>query len=144
MSFNSRIRKNQTATAATAVGAEVVGTVVGTAAANKILMDRIARGTSLAAKVSMVVKTSSCTLTPKWQGSHDGTNWEDLFTVNSAANVATAGGTGSAVTTARTLLLPVVPFLYARVVFVVGGATAHITDETYAVSYHYLEQSWNE
>jgi hypothetical protein len=143
MSFNSRLRKNQLGYAAAATTAVATGSTVGTASANKVLMDRVARGTCLVAKTSMVVNTSSLTLTPKWQGSHDGTNWEDLFQPNSAANVATAAGTGSDVTTARSLVLPVVPYLYTRVVFVTGGATAHAANDTTAVSYHWLEEPFN-
>lgn len=143
MSFNNRLRKNQLALTATATGAVAAGTTVGTETANKVLADRLARGTCLIAKVSMVVNTSSLTLTPKVQGSHDGSTWEDIFQVNSAANVATAAGTGSNVTTARSIAIPVLPYLYVRVVFVTAGATAHATNDTYAYSYHWLEEPFN-
>lgn len=139
MGFNARLKYSQKALAATATGAVAAGSTVGTETANKVLMDRIALGSSLIAKVSMKVNTTSLTLTPKVQGSQDGTNWEDIFGVNSAANVATAAGTGSDVTTARSIAIPYLPFKYARVVFVTAGATAHATNDTYAYSYHWVE-----
>lgn len=143
MSFNSRLRKNQLGYATAATTAVAAGSTVGDVAANKVLMDRVARGTVLIAKVTMKVNTSSLTLTPKIQGSHDGTNWEDVFGLNSAANVATAAGTGSDVTTTRAIAVPPLPYLHARVVFVTAGATAHAANDTTAVVYHWLEEPFN-
>jgi hypothetical protein len=142
MAQSSYLVYNQKAITATAVTAVASGTTVGTATSNKILVGDVEIGTYFVAKVSMVVKTSSLTLTPKLQGSNDGTNWEDLFNLSSTAAVATAGGTGSSVTTARSILCPVIPYKYARVVFVTGGTTAHATDDTYALSYHWVKKGY--
>ena len=141
MSFNSKVKYNQKAIAATAVTAVAAASTVGTAASNVVQCQLIAPGTILACNVSMVVKTTNLTLTPKWQGSNDGVTFVDLYALNSAANVATAAGTGSNVTTARTLILngqP--PFKVVRVVFLTAGATAHATDDTYALNYNWIEQ----
>lgn len=144
MAFNDQYLKNQNTTysSATAVTAVVAGSTVGTAAGNVVQMQNVEVGTHLCAKVSMVVNTTSLTLTPKWQGSHDGTNWEDLFSGNGAANIATAAGTGSNVTTAKTLHLPVVPFRLVRLVFVTAGATAHATNDTFSVVYHWIQKGY--
>lgn len=140
MGFNARIKYNQKSISATAVTAVAAGSTVGTAATNVLNCANFAPGYGVVCYVSMVVKTSSLTLAPKWQGSNDGTNWEDIFTVNSAANVATAAGTGSNVTTTRAVMLPAPPpYKYARLVFVTGGATAHATDDTYALKYHWVQ-----
>jgi hypothetical protein len=140
MGFNSRIKYNQTPTAATATGAVAAGSTVGTAAANKVLMAKVADGTEVGCIVSMKVNTTSLTLTPKWQGSQDGTTWRDLFSANSAANVATAGGTGSDVTTVRDVAIGKRGYKYVRVVFVTGGATAHATADTYEIiGYNWIE-----
>lgn len=140
MGFNARLKYNQKSLSATATTAVAAGSTVTGASTNIVSMDRIQPGTWLVAKTSMVVNTTSLTLTPKWQGSQDGTNWEDLFQANSAANVATAAGTGSNVTTARSIMLPVVPYKYARLVWVTAGATAHATNDTVAVSYAWIER----
>lgn len=140
MGLNAKLKPNQLTLAATATTAVVAGSTVGTETANKVLMERVRVGTALVAKVSMVVNTTSLTLTPKWQGSQDGSTWEDLFGQNSAANVATAAGTGSNVTTARSLVLPWVPYRFVRVVFVTAGATAHASNDTYAYAYHWVEE----
>jgi hypothetical protein len=111
MSFNSRLKYNQNATysTATSITAVAAASTVGTAAGNKILTKDIMPGAGVVAKCTMLVNTTSLTLTPKWQGSQDASSWEDIFTINSAANVATAAGTGSDVTTTRSLYLPGVP-----------------------------------
>lgn len=142
MAQNNYLKYNQKATAATAVTAVAAGSTVGTASTNRFLMGSVEVGTAWVAKVSMVVKTASLTLTPKIQGSNDASTWEDVFNMSSTANVATAAGTGSNVTTARSLACPVLPYKYVRCVFVTAGATAHATDDTYAVSYHWVEKGY--
>lgn len=134
MSFNSRLKTGQKALAATATGAVAVGSV---GAGNTLPCDGI-KLTSLGADVTMVVKTSSLTLTPSWQISDDGSTWKDLFALNSIANIATAAGTGSNVTTARTLSFPGTAARYVRAVVTTGGATAGATVDTYAISYRYV------
>lgn len=140
MGFNSRLKYNQKTMAATATTAVAAGSTVSGASTNIVAMDRIAPGTTMVAKVTMVVNTTSLTLAPQWQGSNDGTNWENLYQPNSAANVATAAGTGSNVTTARSIMLPVLPYKYVRMTWLTAGATAHATNDTVAVSYHWIER----
>jgi hypothetical protein len=101
-------------------------------------MAKVADGTALVALATMVVNTSTLTLTPKIQGSLDGSTWVDVFSTNSAANVATAAGTGSNVTTTRALLIPKCAFRFVRCVFVTGGTTAHAANDTYALSYNWV------
>lgn len=134
MSFNSRYRTGQKALAATATGAVAAGTAK---AGNTLPCDGIDLRT-VAADVSMVVQTSSLTLTPSWQVSDDNSTWKDLFAQNSAANVATAAGTGSPVTTARTIAFPGTAARYVRAIVTTAGATAGATVDTYAISYRYL------
>lgn len=55
---------------------------------------------SLSALVQFAITTNTITVTGKWQGSLDGSNWSDILGLNSAANVTTpAAGTGSLVKT---------------------------------------------
>lgn len=128
MSFNQRLRANQQALAATAatgvIGTQVVG--------NPFPVKNMAPGTSLAAKVTVVIVTGSVTLTPSWQGSQNGSSWEDLYGKNNAANVALSAS-GS-----RSILLEgQPPYLFVRAVATVGGASATSSD-TVAMAYHYL------
>ena len=134
MSFNSRLKTGQKALTATATGAVAVGTVK---AGNTISCDGIDLK-SLAADIDMAITTSSVTLTPSWQVSDDASTWKALFAMNSAANVATAAGTGSVVTTSRTVSFPGTAARYVRAVVTTGGATAGATVDTYAISYRYL------
>lgn len=137
MSFNVRIKNNQNALTSTGVAGAAPQTVAG----NTVLVQKLEPGSLLAAKIVMIVKTSSLTMTPSFQGSVDNVTWEDLFPMNSAANVATAAGTGSAVTTSRTIVLPMpAPYRYMRAVVKTAGATAVITDDFYSVLYHYVEK----
>jgi len=138
MAFNQRLKPAQKSITATAFGAVAAGTTAATGASNSVKMADIADGTQLIALATMVVNTTSLTVTPKWQGSLDGSTWVDIFSLNSAANVATAAGTGSNVTTTRALLLLKCAFRHVRCVFVTGGATAHATNDTYALSYNWL------
>lgn len=137
MSFNAKVKNNQLVTASTGV-AGVAGTVV---TGTTVLLKNLRAGSTICAEVAMIVKTSSLTMTPSWQVSVDGTTFLDLVPLNSAANVATVGGTGSAVTTTRVIALPgmPLPFKYARIKVLTAGATAVITDDFLATKYHWIE-----
>ncbi len=137
MSFNARYKYNQKDTGTVATTAVAAGTVI---AGNTLIIEKTKPGSSVAAHFIMKVNTMSLTMTPSFQGSIDGTNWVNLFMMNSAANVATAAGTGSDVTTTRVLLTPSgVPFRFLRGVITTGGATAHASADTYSIKYHYVE-----
>jgi hypothetical protein len=139
MAFNQRAKYAQKAMAATAVTAVAAGSTRTGAATNFLPMDRVALGSSVSAKVTMLVNTTSLTLAPQWQGSNDGVTYFNLFAVNSPANVATAAGSGSDVTTTRHVMLPYPPFRFIRMSVLTGGATAHATNDTWAVEYNYVE-----
>jgi hypothetical protein len=141
MSFNA-YTATKTAYTNEATTAVAAATVVGTAAANKVMTQDVAVGTSLVAVVVMTVKTTSLTLTPKWQVSADGSTWVDLFLPSSTANVASAAGTGAEVVTTRGISAPVTGFKYARMVLVTAGATAHATDDKYSVSYRWIKSGY--
>lgn len=133
MSFNARLKYNQVPTAETDTTAVAAGTVVGDAAGNKVNLGRVDRSKAMSCVVVMKVKTSSLTLTPKVQKSYDGSTWYDCVQLNSAANVATAAGTGSVVTTTRSLEFLPPAGKFVRVVFVTGGATAHASDDKFEI-----------
>ena len=141
MSFNA-YTATKTAYTNEATTAVAQGTTVGTAAANKVMTQDVAVGTDLVAVVTMTVKTSTLTLTPKLQVSADGSTWVDLFLPSSTANVSSAAGTGSEVVTTRALIAPVTGFKYARAVFVTGGATAHASDDKYSVVYRWVKSGY--
>lgn len=88
----------------------------------------------------MGVKTTSLTMTPSWQYSQDNAvTWKDIKAINNAANVATAAGTGTLVTTTVTVHLPdAATFPLVRAIITTAGATAHATDDVLAIKYHYV------
>lgn len=143
MAFNQRAKFAQKAMAATAVTAVAAGSTRTGASTNFIPMDRVALGSSVGCKITMLVNTTNLTLAPQWQGSNDGTNYVNLYTMNSAANVATAAGTGADVTTIRHVLLPYPPFRFLRMSVLTGGATAHATNDTWAVEYNFVESPFS-
>lgn len=137
MGLQSRIVNNQQATAATGI-AGAAGTVF---AQKSISMARVMPGT-LTARMVMGVKTSSLTLTPQWQVSDDnGSTWENFKTLNHAASVATAAGTGTIVNTTVHLEGPasLSSHRLVRIAAVGAGATAVNTDDFLTTSYSYVQ-----
>jgi hypothetical protein len=136
MAFNSKLKNGQNPRALSAVTAVAAGTVV---AGNTIILDKVEPGSTVVARVEMLVNTTSLTMAPSWQVSTDNSTWLNLKPMNNAANVATAAGTGSDVTTTVGLVLGgPFPFRYARAVITTAGATAHATADKLAVSYNYV------
>lgn len=99
---------------------------------------KVEPGTLLALCVSTIT-TSSVVATFKPQVSQDASTWYDVKLPNNAANVATAAGTGSPVTTNLALAIPasVAAAKYFRVVSTLSGATTDPADVS-AVDYRWL------
>lgn len=95
---------------------------------------------TLIALCTSTITTSSVIATFKLQGSLDASTWYDLKLPNNAANVATAAGTGSPVTTTLALGAPpgTSALKYFRVVATLSGATTDPADVT-AVTYRHLK-----
>ncbi|MDP9148520.1 MAG: hypothetical protein M3O36_01050 [Myxococcota bacterium] len=158
MSFNSMIQKaysTGTQTAFTAPLASMKGSLIAlntvvagttTSTAGLVLNAGGAfnlEWDSVAAIVETNVTTTSLTVTAKWQVSNDGTNWIDLLTKNSAANVQKAAtGTGSLVTTQFVMSLdgvnPAFPYLRAAVLS--AGATGGAGDSC-TIAYNFRKRS---
>lgn len=90
---------------------------------------------------SSEITTSSVAATFTMQVSNDGSTWYDVKLPNNAAAVATAAGTGSAVTTNLALTVPA--SVYAAKLFrcnaVLAGAATASADKT-SVTYQYVPQ----
>lgn len=102
---------------------------------------------SFCALVETDITTSSLQIGTKWQGSGDGTNWNDFVTYVGGASVQVPGvsiakvGTGSLVTTQYYQLLPGVnpPVRYLRLAFVnqTGTAVTGAAGDNGTVAYCY-------
>lgn len=116
---------------AVAAGTDVTGTAVSTS--------NMANDGAMFAEIAMGVKTSSLTMTPSFDVSVDNSTWLPYKQTNNAANVATAAGTGSLVTTTVVIALPnAKAWPYVRAKITTAGATAHATDDVLAIKYHWF------
>lgn len=113
----------------------------GTARVGATLLTDITAPGSMLVRCHSEITTASVAATFKIQVSTDATTWVDLKTVNNAANVATAAGTGSNVETDFFLEVPFAAYAakYIRVVATLAGAATAAADKTSA-SYVYVPQ----
>lgn len=126
-------RRKQVGRASAAITAVAAGTVV---SGGTLATQNIGNGKTLYATIAMGVKTSSLTMTPSFQHSDDNSTWVDCAPLNNAANVATAAGTGSLVTTTKTIpLVDARTFKFVRAIITTAGATAHATDDVMSCTY---------
>jgi hypothetical protein len=96
---------------------------------------------TLSAKFVVLAETNTLTFTARWQGSDDGTTWENIANApQNPAGVALATGTAGA-DSAVTVNIPspvgASGFRFIRAQAVVGVATGASAD-TYAISYRYV------
>jgi hypothetical protein len=127
--MSALIRKNLRALTASAISGAAPQTVNGNALA---IMNpdgssalAVAPGT-LSALVTLAITTSSLAVSAKWQVSSNGSTWVDAANApQNPAAVALATGTGSIVTTTKSVPAPdsVYGFLYARCVLTTSGAS---------------------
>ena len=137
MSF--RYLKGQKATAATAITGAAPQSLSGSALA----VNGIDRGSMICADIVMNVRTSNLTMTPKWQGSDDGSTYYDIKLANNPAAVATAAGTGSDVATTISLGMACrPPFKWVRAVVTTGGSATGTANDTASVSYRFVRASF--
>lgn len=136
MSANPRFKNSQLATATTVL----TGSAPQVGAGLPVLMANVAVGT-LSAKVVMGVKTSSMTSTPSWQVSTDNSTWLNVKSLSHATQVATAGGTGSTVTTTVVLAGDAVlnGWRFARCIVTTAAGTADGVADSYAINYSWLQ-----
>jgi hypothetical protein len=91
---------------------------------------------SLAIDIDCSITTASVLATFKVQASSDASTWRDVY-APAAISVASSAGTGSAVTTNRTIVVPgdaLSSYAYARVVATLSGAAtagADVSSATY-------------
>lgn len=130
MSFNVRLKRGQNATGTTGI-AGATGTVV---TGNPVTMANVAPH-SLSALVTLTVETNTVTLTPKWQCSDDGSTWYD---VQGNTGTTRTGNSTPATTSEVVSLSRGIAWRYARLAVTVGGTTAVVNKEFYAISYTYL------
>jgi len=134
MSRNDRLVRLYQRTTGT-LDAVAAGTVTGMGA---LLMHIVEKGT-LSARVLVDIETSTITVTPSWQISHDGTTWEDVVLPNNAANVSLGTGTaGADAAITRNISAPdgVYGARYCRLALTPGVTTGAAVD-TYDVSYSF-------
>lgn len=136
MSFNAKQKNGQLAVSFTVL----TGAAPQVGNGSTCPMNMVFPGT-LSAKVRMDVKTSSLTMTPSWQVSQDASTWINVKTMNNAAQVATAAGTGSTVSTTVNLDGPasLSGWKYARAIVTTAGATADGVADGYACSYSWMQ-----
>ncbi len=96
----------------------------------------------LAVQFTVLAETNTITLSLKWQGSLDGTNWLDIAHApqNPAAVVLATGTAGADVAVTRLASPPgsAYAFRFVRAAFVVGVTTGAAGD-TYSASYRWRE-----
>ena len=128
--------QKRTATAALALATSANGTVRNGA---NLSSELFALG-SLVCECTSQITTSSVVATFAVQGSVDGTTWYNIALVNNAANVSTAAGTGSAVTTTIALCVPGNASAYplVRCNATLSGASTGSSDKT-QVTYRYVQ-----
>jgi hypothetical protein len=136
MSVQSRIKSNQRGTAVTAVTGAAPQTVAG----NAFPMFS-AEPFTVSALAYTKATVNTLTLTGKWQGRNiaSGT-WLDVYTANSAANVAQVTGTGSAVTATRSIAAPraLYSVMEARYLITSGvGSGSGLGSDEASVAYNY-------
>ena len=87
--------------------------------------------------------TASVTAQYTVQGSNDNVNWDDIRPLNAPANVITATGTGSAVTTRTGLILDqaAASYLYVRCNALLAGAATAGADQT-TVTYQWQQNDF--
>lgn len=156
MAFNQLVVKNSFQGAGTAYAASGAATVL--MKGSSIALNTVVAGTvtstaglvipcsapqtniewdSLAALVQTALTTNTIVVVGKWQASLDGTNWSDIFGINTPANVqVAAAGTGSPVVTtwfhAFAGVNPGVPYLrYAVINSVATGGAADTVNVSY-------------
>lgn len=102
-------------------------------------LSRVEPGTLVAVCQSSIT-TSSVVCTFKAQVSFDASTWYDLKSINNAANVATAAGTGSNVDTLLALEIPASAsgWKFFRMVATLSGAATAAPDVT-VVTYRWLK-----
>lgn len=95
---------------------------------------------TLTALVLASAKTSTTTITGKWQVSDDASTFYDFTPMNNAANVTLTTGTGSAVAATKVFAAPdgISSWKYGRFAIVTGVSTADGTDDGGTISYRYL------
>lgn len=141
MAFNYRVKTNQQAVTTTTL----TGAAPQVGAGNSVLMQNVTPGT-LSAKIVMVVKTSSMTMTPSWQVSDDGgSTWINVKTASNASQVATAAGTGSNVTTTIQMdgSMALSGHRLVRAIVTTAAGTADGANDSYAISYNWLQAEAN-
>ena len=131
MSLNSRLANAQAATAATAVTGAPGATLTGTA----LSLLQVEAGTTVVAKFTMSVKTSSVVLTPSLEVSYDGTNYDTIQT-----GTATAAGNGGAVVTKGLLKEVAPPYRWIRGKVTVSGTTG-TADDTAAIEWNFARDT---
>jgi hypothetical protein len=158
MSFNSRLVFAGGVTGATtaytsplasykgsqiALNTVVAGTTTSTAGLVLAFGSNDIEWDSLAALVETDITTNTITVSSKWQGSGDGTNWVDIVNLNGVAKLQiAAAGTGSLITTQYFHpLAGVNPFTrYIRLAVVNAVATGGAGDNV-TVSYCFRRRS---
>lgn len=103
-----------------------------------VLTNKAAFGT-LACTAAVVAKTSTTTFTATWQVSDDDSTFVDCVESNNPASVALATGTGSSVTTTKSVSAPlaVYGYKYARLKVTTAVSTADGTDDGVTFSIRY-------
>jgi hypothetical protein len=94
---------------------------------------------TLACTAAVVAKTSTTTFTGTWQVSDDNSTFVDCVDPNNPASVAIATGTGSSVTTTKSIGAPIAVFGYkfARLKVTTAVSTADGTDDGVTFSLRY-------
>ncbi len=123
----------------------VTGTATGVAVAGQVNGATLHMGgdvkkiKDLSANVTVDAETDTLTLTPKWQGSNDGSTWFNIANPGNAVMIALATGTAGADATVNRVI-PAPPAIegwrYARCSLVVGGDTGTAND-TYSIAYSF-------
>lgn len=130
MSFLSKQRTTDAATAATTVTGAPTQTVTGSA----LSLERVAPGTSVACRFTFAVTTSSLQFTPYLEVSNDGSNY---YTYQTGS--ACTAGTGTVVTSNQILSEPRPPYKWIRGKVLSSGATA-VSGDTVAIAWTYLTE----
>jgi|WetSurMetagenome_2_1015567.scaffolds.fasta_scaffold02064_8 hypothetical protein len=96
----------------------------------------------LSARLSVTCVTTGATIGCKWQGSSDGSTWDDIANApNNPAATVLVTGTGTALAATKAIGAPdaVYGYKYARAVAVLTSTTAGLTTDLWAMGYTYRQ-----
>lgn len=115
----------------------VAGSVV---AGNTVFLGRASRKvTALTARVQLTAATNTLTMSTKWQGSVDGSTWDDIANgPQNAASVVVTTGTSAKVTKAIPAPDALYGYPFARLAVVTGVATG-ASGDLYVIDYSYRQ-----